>query len=324
MDPMDLEDATTELYSLTPSEFTARRTELAAEARSDGQADLAREIGQLRRPTVSAWLVNQLARGAGGGQEVDELEALGSELREAQAQLDGARMKELTRRRQHLVAALVKQAGTVAAQDGQKVSTAVQRELEETFGAAVADEQASLAVTSGRLTRALAYAGLGEVDLTSATATALTGPPRRLRPASASASASAVDRPKDGSGRRGGRVREADPSGPAPDPAAAAATQLREKHRQALEAVEQAGSDEAAAADDLAAATQRLGEVRARRADLTGRLEELQREIVRVRHELDGVERSIGAAERDVGRRERQLEQARKAGRDAQQALERS
>src|SRR5690242_4436162 len=149
MDVVDLDDAATELYALTPAEFTARRTELVGQARKEGQKDLAKEISELRRPTVSAWLVNQLARGAGGaGAEIEELEHLGADLRAAQEQLDGPRMKELAKRRHDLVAALVRRAETVAADGDQKLSAGAQRELEETFGAAVADEQASLAVTS--------------------------------------------------------------------------------------------------------------------------------------------------------------------------------
>src|SRR4051812_45905283 len=145
MDVVDLEDATAELYGLTPAGFTARRTELVAQARQEGQKDLAKAISELRRPTVSAWLVNQLARGAGGAdQEIQELEDLGTDLRTAQAELDGPRMKDLAKQRQKLLAALIRRADTVGDGDGQKVSAGVRRELEETFGAAIADEQASL------------------------------------------------------------------------------------------------------------------------------------------------------------------------------------
>jgi hypothetical protein len=98
----DLESAAAELYALPPGEFTARRSALAAQAREAGAAGDAKTIAALRRPTVSAWLVNQLVSGdAGSGDEsgdgpgegvgavadIDELESLGAELREAQAAL---------------------------------------------------------------------------------------------------------------------------------------------------------------------------------------------------------------------------------------------
>jgi chromosome segregation ATPase len=305
MDSVDLDDATNELYALTPAEFTARRTALVAQARDAKQADVAKAVSELRRPTVSAWLLNQLARGEQGAQdEVDELESLGTDLREAQAQLDGRRMKELTRRRHELVAALVRRAEAVAQAAGdQKVSASVQRELEETLGAAVADEQASLAVTSGRLTRALVYAGLGEVDVTAATATPISNA-RRPKPATKSATAHEA----------------ADDGQDAADRARRAADAER---RRAVEAAEAAAAEFATAEDELVASERRRDQARAQEAELAGRLDELQREILQARHELDAVSRKVAAADRDHQRQERQTRDARKAAQRAEQALAR-
>jgi hypothetical protein len=328
METMDLEDATSELYALTPAGFTARRTELVAQARQEGLKGLAKEISELRRPTVSAWLVNQLVRGAGGAeQEIEELEALGADLREAQAQLDGPRMKELTKTRQKLVAALLRRAETVADDDDQKVSASTRRELEETLGAAIADEQASAAVTSGRLTRALVYAGFGEVDVTAATATPVTTRRRPLtsvpkhrppEPGSTTTTAGSTARGPNGTPNRTGTTGRTDTSGTSGTTERDAATAARAA---AAEAADLARADEAAAAEDLAAAAAHRDEIRAKEVERTTTLEELQREIVRVRHELDDLTRSLAAAERDHQRRERQLDQARKAVRQAEQAL---
>jgi hypothetical protein len=340
---VDLDDVTSELYALAPGDFTARRTALAARARDESHKDLAQEIARLRRPTVSAWLVNQLVRGeAGADEDVEELESVGGELREAQARLDGPRMKELARRRQQLVASLVRRAEQVAGDDGQKVSTAVQRELEETFGAAVADEEACRAVTSGRLTRALAYAGLGEVDLTAATATALTGPVRRPRAGKAGASPAPGSPRSPGSGdsrgaqaagtQASGASRTAEASGVSRAEASrvsrAEASRTAEAVRTAeaerlAEALRGAEADERAAQADLDAATRRHDEVLAEEARLSATLDDLQREIVRTRHELDGVTRGRAAAERDLKRRDRELEAARRARRQAEQARDR-
>ena len=68
---MNLEQVADELYALAPAAFTAARDEQAGQARASGDADLAGEIKKLRRPTVSAWLVNLLAREDGG--QMDEL-----------------------------------------------------------------------------------------------------------------------------------------------------------------------------------------------------------------------------------------------------------
>jgi hypothetical protein len=81
-----------------------------------------------------------------------------------------------------VVYALTQEARRLAAERGQAVSEDVERELQETLEAALADPAAAGAVASGRLTRALSYAGLGTVDV--AGATAIAGRlPRPRRPA---------------------------------------------------------------------------------------------------------------------------------------------
>ena len=57
-----LGDAVAELYSSDPDEFVARRTALVARAREAGQTPVAKQIAGLRKPTRSAWIVNQLVR----------------------------------------------------------------------------------------------------------------------------------------------------------------------------------------------------------------------------------------------------------------------
>ena len=52
----------------------------------------------------------------------------------------------------------------------ERLSAAAQQDVRATAIAALADERASAAVTSGQLTRALSYSGFGEVDLAEAVA----------------------------------------------------------------------------------------------------------------------------------------------------------
>lgn len=165
---MDLDAAADELYGLVPGRFTARRTELAAEARGAGDADLAKEIGKLRRPTVVAWIVNAFARTHPG--EIDGLLELGDELRAAQRNLAGDAMRELSAKRRAVVAGLVELARSEAADAGHRSGDETLREVQATLEAALADRNAGAAVRSGRLTTALSYSGFGEVDLTDAVA----------------------------------------------------------------------------------------------------------------------------------------------------------
>ncbi len=182
-----VQTATEELYGLLPDEFTARRDALAKQAKRDGEADTSKMVKALRRPTAPAWLVNLLVRRH--GDDINRLLALGEDLRQAQSALNGQLMKQLSVERTTLVEDLSRKAGKLGAAQGQKVTGAVERDLEETLRAAVVDPLAAEAVASGQLTRALSYAGLGEVDVSGATATPLQKssakqPPHQKKPSS--------------------------------------------------------------------------------------------------------------------------------------------
>jgi hypothetical protein len=155
----DLARAADELYALPPEDFRAGRDERAAQARASGDKALAREITALRRPVVSAWLVNLLARDE--KDQMSELLALGESLRDAQQALDGDRLRELSAQRRDLIGAMVTAVKRRAAEDGRAVSLQVEREVEATLQAALADPEAAAAVSSGRLVSPLTYAGLG-------------------------------------------------------------------------------------------------------------------------------------------------------------------
>ena len=60
--PDSIANVAAELYALPPGRFRAARDERAAQAKAAGERDLAAQIRKLARPTVSAWLANQLAR----------------------------------------------------------------------------------------------------------------------------------------------------------------------------------------------------------------------------------------------------------------------
>jgi hypothetical protein len=146
--PADLDTAADDLYASTREDFTARRKELAKEAKAAGDATLAAEIDKLAKPTTSAWLANQLARDPAA--DIDRVVTLGEALREAHANLDGAELRSLSQQRTRLVAALVRQAGEL----GGGLTEAVTRELEDIFTTAIADPDVARVLLVGRLTSA--------------------------------------------------------------------------------------------------------------------------------------------------------------------------
>jgi hypothetical protein len=157
-DPEELVgQAADELYGLPPEEFTGARDERVRAARAAGDRRLAAALGRLRRPTVSAYVLNLLVRDQ---PEVGEqLVALGEELRRAQEELSGPALRQLAAQRQQLVGALVRSARKIAAAAGHPVSQAVAYELEQTLHAALADPDVAAEVGSGRLVKATERTG---------------------------------------------------------------------------------------------------------------------------------------------------------------------
>ncbi|WP_433661562.1 hypothetical protein ACQPW1_04845 [Nocardia sp. CA-128927] len=156
---MTLDDVARDLYGLAPSEFVAARTAQVEQAKEAGDKALATAIGKLRKPTVTAWTVNLLAREA--PEDVEALLQLGAALRSAQRKLSGSELRELTGQRQQAVNALAKKAGALAAEHDRPVSETVLREIGQTLNAALADPDVAEQVHAGTLTTAATYEGFG-------------------------------------------------------------------------------------------------------------------------------------------------------------------
>ena len=102
--PRTLAEVAAELYALRPEEFVTRRTEEAKAARADGDRALAASIGTLRKPTVSAWVLNQFVRSH--GDVVEQITAIGKDLREAESAMSADDLRRLSTARNQLVESL--------------------------------------------------------------------------------------------------------------------------------------------------------------------------------------------------------------------------
>jgi hypothetical protein len=271
-----LRDAVAELYSADPDQFVERRGALAAAARAAGQAPVARQIAGLRKPTRSAWVVNQLVRAEPAASS--ELASLGEELRAAQGSLDGAAIRELSQRRRQLIADLARQAFAAAGQPSPPA--ALRDEVTATLGAALADPQVAEQLAGGTLTRAARSEGFGPAGppaLALVTSSGGRGPGRPAR--------------APGSGRgTGTRARPAQPT-------AEQAAAERERRRQAgLAAAQRTAADAARAADAATAAED----------DLERAVQTLEEQLADARRSLS----EIRIAARRARARERQARQA--------------
>ena len=171
--PEALAAAMQALYAVGPDEFMATRKRLVQEAKKAGDPAAAMEIGKLRKPSMAAWAVNLVARN-----RTDRLERLidtGTRMRLAQSHLDTATLTSLRPDRDALIADFTEDAVAEVGEAGRSLSAAGQQEVRDTVIAALASEEATRAVVSGQLTRALSYSGFGEVDLSEAVARTSSG-----------------------------------------------------------------------------------------------------------------------------------------------------
>lgn len=226
----ELDSVVDELYSAPREDFIALRKERAKAARADGDADLAKEIDKLTKPTSAAWLANQLARSDSA--EVRELASLGEALREAHEQLDGAEIKSLSHKRTELIRGLVERADALS--DG-TMSESVTRELEEILTRSVAESEVGQALVSGRMTSAKGFApGSGWPSLPAGPA-----PAKPAKPKAKAKSASDLEQAKAALKDARAAVKEAEAA--------------RAEDERAL-------ADAEAAVDEAAAEVKRLGE----------------------------------------------------------------
>jgi hypothetical protein len=303
-----LDEATAELYGSDPEEFTERRTALAARARAAGDRAAAKEIAGLRKPTRSAWMINQLVRADPG--VADRLAGLGDELRAAAAELDGPKIRELSQARRQLVDTLIRQ---VLRQAGEQSPPAGLREdLTATFGAALADPQVARDLAAGMLLRAVHRA-----DFSSGVPGLTLVPPPADAPKSAASPRRAPDaRPPDvGRNTRPAQVvapervnaaraarearaaRAADEAQAAREARAAEQARVAEDRRQAIAEAEQTVAEASEAADRAAQAEQderdnvralesQLDEAHLRVTDARRRLRETQSALQKARRAL--------------------------------------
>jgi hypothetical protein len=299
--PVIIAEVADELYALGPAEFTAARDERARLVRAAGQRDEAAAIKKLARPTASAWLVNQLARAA--PEQMTRLYELGEALQEAQRTLAGDRLRELSAERRRVIHELLATATELAGRAGQPASAAVLGEVRATLEAALADAGARDAVRSGRLTKALTYAGLGEVDLTAALA--LAPEPRAASGRGRAAETDAQDAAAAWTGAQGPRR-------------AAAGRTTGDRAQRAAEALQAAKDAADEAAGSLEQAERQVAEVAEQRQFLRRRISHLERELGEARtadaqlaKEGKQAERARDAAARKLAGTGRQLDKAR-------------
>src|SRR6266545_4606296 len=276
-----------ELYGLRPDAFAAARDEQVRKAKADGHKVLANELGELRKPTQSAWMINLLWRDQ--REVLEQLIQLAHELTSAQASASGPALQQLTQQRRQLENALIRRGQALAKQHGVDVSASMEREAQETLAAALARPEVADQVRTGRLVKPAEYAGFGAL-------------PGSVAPKPAAPRA-------DEAPREPARIEDL--------AAARAAQRAREKRDAAQRRVDEARSALDTATAALKHAESAVEAARQQHQDIRTQIEDM-------REQLRELEKKESAAERDARARVQDRDEAVTEHAAAERAVERA
>lgn len=158
------DDGLDEVYLGDFEGFVSRRDDLAKRLKADGDADAAEAVKRLKKPSRTAWAVNQFA--AHGAKARDELLKAGEDLRAAQEGLvagDGDReaMIKARDRERAAVDAAVEAIAGLAAEAGPALGDAAAERVRQTLHAVALDDEVRAEFEAARLTTDHEASGLG-------------------------------------------------------------------------------------------------------------------------------------------------------------------
>ena len=156
----ETEEALDRLYAAPPDRFTAERDALAKSLKATDKAAAA-AVKALRRPTVTAWALNQVAR-----DHAADLSALfDADAELSRLQREGAgrdALAEAGRARREIIGRLVAAAARTLAEAGHPDSPANRDRIAQTLTAVAVDAEGRDALARGRLTGDLTPGSLWE------------------------------------------------------------------------------------------------------------------------------------------------------------------
>ena len=329
----DVDPETDALFDLAADAFVAARDALAKARRAAGDRASAASVKQLRRPTLSAWALNQLAR-----RHPDDVRTLvdqGTALAAAQDQaLAGATvdLREPGRARMETLRRLTRAAEAELAGQG---STGHRDEVVATLTAASVDQASAALLLQGRLSEPLA-APSGFGGHFSAPAGSPEPTTRRAarkasrdtdasRPAARTASRGADASDPDDGGDEESRTLDASVRAEAAEAEAAAAggkarrAAVAEGKARRAAAAEGKARREAAATAEVEArrATAAAREAASVAAAAVGAAEAAAQQVAAIEGELRRAREVLAEAEQEAGRRRRAAASATEAAADA-------
>jgi hypothetical protein len=315
-----VEQAADELYELPPAEFTRARDERAKALRNQGQRAEADAVKALRKPTLAAWALNQLARRR--AKELERLLAAGDALRAAQEELlaggDRKAFQSAAAQEREQVATLAGEAAELASEAGERSGPALTEKIAATLHAAALDEETAAELRAGRLVREReAIGGFGAM-------TAAPAPGRGAPSDPAPAAKSRTSRARTGSSRRApatrgkrrkGSAAEAEPREKADRRAESERRAEAERREEAERRQRLAGArtDERHARRELEAATRATEQAETRAEAARAHAEDANRRAKTTADRLKDARRQQADAQKAHARAERALKAAERS-----------
>jgi hypothetical protein len=146
-------DVAARLFGAPLEDFIPTRNALAAELKDAGDAESAAEVKKAKKPTVSAWAVNQLSRKH--PKELSRLFEVRDEIADAESPAD---MRRAGEERRKIIVGLIAAAEKILEGAGRGASSSVTEKITQTLQAGDTDEERD-AILGGRLERDLVPTG---------------------------------------------------------------------------------------------------------------------------------------------------------------------
>ena len=278
-DEDDLQRASDELYNIDPEQFMARRAELTAAAKENGDKQLAKSITALRKPSKSAATLNRLARE--DPDAISDLVDLGERLRTADRTVDPKEIRELNNARRTLLDTLTRRAFTIVGE--KSPSSSLREEVVSTLTAALGDADVADQLAGGTLIKSASWEGFGFG--TAPDLRLISSPPKERPPAAKPAAGKRLSKEDREQAREEAAAAEEERK-------AQAATEAEERKRAALKDAQQRVDD---ADEEVILATD---EEKSR----TERLRDLEEQVAQARKEVDAARVQLRRAEIRRGR----------------------
>jgi hypothetical protein len=227
------------LYSLPLGEFVGARNELAKRLRKEKRGEEAAEVASLKKPTVPAWTVNQLARRERG--DIDRLLDAGHRLREAHREPDAEKAREgieaARDAEREAIRRLTAAARKLLADEHGAATDATLERVAQTLRAAAVTEEGRELLARGRLPEELSTTGFDVVAGLSPPKRTPARPKKRDRSAEVAAAREALKEARAREREAAKRVRRAEAE---LEEARAEADEAAEAVAEAEEALQQA------------------------------------------------------------------------------------